>query len=210
MSITLRRKAPCAILTVHDKEYHVERIGRGRYTTAWRNGAACVWLQVHEKDLSKDALADCPSNPHLPKCERFDWFDGSTPFRLYREPLYQPLMASAKTAWRDYKALAFLWNNARIAEMNKFTWRDPRTISARTSDFNRTFDDMVASSPHVPETLRDAVEILVRAAADYGDYRIEITKKNCAVGAEGQLILLDPLFDAAEVARAWDARIKKS
>jgi hypothetical protein len=38
-----------------------------------------------------------------------------------------------------------------------------------------------------------------------GEYMIEITKKNCAVDAEGNLILLDPVFDWAEVR---DARQK--
>lgn len=195
--ITLKRKQPCAVLTVGDKSYDVERIGRGRYCTAWRNGTEHVWLQVHEKDLSKDALSNAEDNPHLPKCEAFGWFDGDAPYRLYREPLYQPLKAAHKVAWQQFKSVYAAFEDARRADFGR--WNDTRNVSQRTSDFNTRFLELVGGSPTIPDTLRDAVRILVQSAAAYGDYGLEISKKNCAVGSEGQLILLDPLFDRAEV-----------
>lgn len=206
MSVTLKLKAPCAVLTVNGHEHHVERIGKGRYCTAWRNGAENVWLQVHESDLSKDALADCSSNPHLPKVERFDWFDDNAPFRLYREPLYQPLLARHKQAWADFRQIYKLWNDAHSATCQ---WNDMRNVSVRVNNCNTAFAELVGAST-LAEPLKEAVRELVEQAACYGDYQIEISKRNCAVDSAGNLILLDPMFDRAELEQDRAAKMKRT
>lgn len=209
MSIAIKRKQSCAVLTVGDKTYEVERLGRGRYCTAWRNGTERVWLQVHEKDLSKDALAGAEDNPHLPKCEAFGWFDGDAPYRLYREPLYKPLVAAEKRAWSEFKTLFKLAEDAWLQTISNRPWNDTSNVSARTSKYNCGVEQAVRAST-LPESLKEAVRILVYQAANYGDYQIEISKRNCAVGPEGQLILLDPLFDRAEVEADRNRKMKRA
>ena len=206
ISLKCVRRAPCAVLTVGDKTYDVERIGKGRYTTAWRNGTDHVWLQVHEKDLSKDALCMAEANPHLPECESFGWFDGAAPYRLYREPLYQPLNARSGKAWNDFKELYRIFGEVRISH----TWGENKGVSQRTKEFNAKFEDAVQDTIYLSDSIKEAVRTLIYTAANCGDYGIEISKKNCAVGAKGQLILLDPLFDRAEAEADYQRRVKRS
>src|SRR5262249_9189784 len=157
-----------------DEQKHVTRIGSGRYCTAWKNGNGDVWLQVHEKDYSKDILAQLPDNPHLPKVESIGWFDGRAPYRLYKSVEYRPLTAKCKEAWKMYKALHEAWVKCR------FSTSALQTANKYAQDVNEQFRSYVdAFFPDTP--ILNAVDSLIDESYNYDSYCIEITKKNCAV-----------------------------
>lgn len=71
-----------ALLTLDDgREMEVQRIGRGRYTTAWANGHN-VYLQVREGEYSKEIMEGLQGTKHIPEC-RHEGYIGTC--RLYVE-----------------------------------------------------------------------------------------------------------------------------
>src|ERR1017187_5377456 len=175
-----------AVLSLGDgNDVQVERIGRGGYTTAWK-AADCVYLQTSEKDNSKEILAKLESE-HLPKTEGIGWFDGDTPHRLFKQPLSFALLAASKDAWRDYKLLHGMWEDSRHAVNSRVGY----ACRATASQLNAGLLDMVEGCAGLRQELREAVRLLHDEAGNYGEYCIEITKKNCAVDDVGRLILLD-------------------
>jgi hypothetical protein len=204
--ISIKMK-PCAVLTLDDgTRLEVERIGRGRYTIAWRN-SHYAYLQVHEKDNSKELLSHLSNNPHLPKVEELGWFAGNSPYRLFREPLYQPLTAKCKAAWELFKLVKECRDEAQREHSKAHGWNHTRSDATDDArELNQLFEDKIEDATYIPDKLKDAVRSLVYACGSYGAYCIEITKKNCAVDAKGNLILLDPCFDLAEVRAYWAKR----
>lgn len=187
-----------AVLTIDDKQVEVERLGKGRYTTAWAN-CSNVYLQTHEKDYSKEILSRIEPMKHLPQVKLLG--EMQPPWRLYQEPKYEPLMASERKAWEDFKVLTSLIDDTRKALIyNRFNqpWD--------AYSFNGHFLELVECSLNVSADLKDAIRELINAAGNYSQYCIEITKKNCAVDGDGNLILLDPLFDLDEVRSSMKAR----
>lgn len=206
-TVLLKMLPPRAQLTLPDgATVEVEKIGKGRYTTAWRN-SHYVYLQTHENDSSKELLSRLPDNPHLPKVECLGIFDGNSPYRLFREPLYQPLTAKHRKAWELFKLVKTARDEAERESRHARAWTrsDPGTDAM---ELNQLFEDKIVDATYIPEPLKDAVRKLTYACANYGAYCIEITKKNCAVDADGNLILLDPCFDLAEVREAMEKRMK--
>lgn len=202
---------PTAELTLDSGEVvQVERIGRGRYTTAWRNSHN-VYLQVKEIEDSKEILASLatePRNQHIPDCKFLAWADNNSPYRWYRMPLYQPLTAKSGKAWEDFKLIKSLrdeTNNERVKGM----WSRGGRGDMDATEFNALFNDKVQDATYLSDALKEAIQQLVDEACNYGQYMIEITKKNCAVDNAGNLILLDPLFDYAEVKAARDRQMKR-
>jgi len=197
----LKMLNPRALLTLQDgTEVEVERIGRGRYSTAWRN-CQNVYLQTNEKDYGKELISRVAEekNPHIPACVQLDWQDGNAPYRWYRMPLYQPLTAKSVRAWEDFKAL----KQAREDAQRSLPYDQKRTDDADVHEVNAKFVELVEDATYLSETLKEAVRLLVEECQNYGAYTIEISKRNCAVDAEGNLILLDPVFDLAEVRSQW-------
>jgi hypothetical protein len=170
----------------------VERLGQGRYTEAWKAHGDIVYLRVKEGEYSKEileVLTRTERNIHIPKCSRVGNDTGA--FTWYKMPLYFPLAASSKRAWSDFKALRKMREDAY----------DINRMRQMASDVNARFDDAVQESTLSP-SIKEAVALIVNEACNYGEYLIEITKKNCAVDRSGNLILLDPLFDWDEVKSA--------
>jgi hypothetical protein len=204
-AVLLKMLAPRARLTLPNGEsVEVERIGRGRYTTAWKN-SHYVYLQTHEKDSSKDLLSHLPDNKHLPKVERLGDFGRNSPFRLYREPLYMPLTAKCGDAWSQFKELKRMREEA---ERNCRT-RNGFGRFADAAELNYEFDTLVQDATYLSDEIKRAVTDLTYAAGNYGEYMIEITKKNCAVDSEGNLVLLDPVFDWREVYESRQKAMQK-
>lgn len=199
---TLKRLPPRALLTLPDgSAVEVDYIGKGRYTTAWRN-SHYVYLQTHEKDASKKILTTLRSekSPHLPVVELLGFM--RPVYHLYRSPLYQPLTAKSRNAWATFKRIAKHFNETR-SEVNRRMGYG-RDYDANT--FNEVLCEALANDDEISPEIYHAVRQLTDEAANYGEYQIEITKKNSAVDAEGNLILLDPLFDLTEVRSYWKRR----
>lgn len=189
----LKLKA-CGTITLDSGEIvQVERIGKGRFSTAWRSGET-VYLKTSDADYSKEIMSvlaeDSPRNRHLPECKFLSHDDGQ--FKWYVMPFYKPLTAKNKQAWDDFKALS------KVSE-------EHNSYKAEAADIRQNFQDEVLAS-NFSQEIKDAVVQLCDAAANYGDYSIEIARRNCAVDTDGNLILLDPLFDLAFIRQSRKGR----
>jgi len=193
--------APRATLSLPDgTQVEVERIGKGRYTTAWRN-CSSVYLQTHEKDSGKEIvcrLAEFSRNPHIPDCKRLDGDDNQI-HNWYRMPLYKPLTAKSGRAWEDFKFL----RQVREESRRSLGYNTKRTDDEEAYMLNDSFRQYVDDSTYLSDSIKEAVDQLLNECSNFGAYTIEITKKNCAVDADGNLILLDAVFDLAEIRAAW-------
>jgi hypothetical protein len=181
------------------KTVEVERIGQGRYTTAWANGSK-VYLQTSEKDYSKEILSTI-SGPHIPKCDYVGNLDG--PYRLYSMPKYRKVTArETPEAWAQLRELIRLREMARMEFLRAGAIPDGY-------DINERFREMVDEEGHVlPRSLVLDLHKVLDAAGNYGEYTIEFRKANVAANKAGRLILLDPLFDMAEI-RASQERARR-
>jgi hypothetical protein len=172
----------------------VAQLGRGRYTIAWQDvcDPSIVYLQVNDKDKSKELLSRL-EGPHIPKLEHCGVFDAEE--TLYRTQFYTPLTAKNRAAWELFKVLKGYAETAfRQNQPQGFGRQEPLNIQR----VNEDFASMVEESDELPQSIRDDVRGLVHWAGSYGDYVIEIAKRNLAVDGE-TLILLDPVFDHADI-----------
>lgn len=203
-----------AILTLPDgKAVEVERIGRGRYTTAWANGSK-VYLQTSEKDYSKEILENLRREPHIPDCQRLGDFSG--PYRLYSMPKYRKVTArETPEAWRQLKTLIEVREEAWILACKRNShWRAATGYEINEA-FSELLDDIEAGVGKVepdalPPELVASLRLLLDEAASYGEYAIEFRRANVAADKSGRLILLDPLFDMAEVRQDSERRLRKA
>jgi len=191
------RHIKAAILTLNSGEsVHVEQIGKGRFSEAWKNGSY-VYVITRERswgtDHSKRILAELETeNPHIPKVELIGELD-SDRSDVFRMPLYKPLTAKAKEAWKQFKELAKLreqaCNNAfRLGWNQKF---NPYNAVQMCEDFAC----LVEESKAFPEELKEAVRMLADACQERSTWVMEIAKRNLCVDEQGRLILLDCMFD---------------
>ncbi len=196
-----------AILTLPDgSPVEVERIGKGRYTTAWATVAygdgskvRKVYLQTSEKDASKEILASLSGKPYLPEIERLGNFEGD--YQLYVMPRYRKVTAKdTPAAWAQLKELV------RLREL-AVSWALQRR-GARWDgyDLNDCFWEALQEEPHgLPGELVESLAELLDAAANYGEYAVEFRRANVAADPAGRLVLLDPLYDVAEVRESHKA-----
>ncbi len=192
------------ILTLDDgTDVHIERIGSGRFSTAWKNGTA-VYVQTHEQDYAKELLGHLRGTPHLPDVERIgeigihNW---------YRMPLYQKLTAAHKRAWQDFKKLKQLRLDASAAEQRRNGQNYREFSPARVNDL---FAEMVEGDAGLT-TYGDSIRALADWCATYGESWLieEFQPRNCVVDGDGKLILLDPVFDLAIIQAEQERRMKK-
>lgn len=200
------KRIQAAILTLPDGQtVHVERIGRGRYSTAWKNGTS-VYVQTHEKDLGKELLCNISETPHLPLITHLET---SGIYNWYKMPLYQKLTAKHKEAWADFRHLQRLQDSA---------FKEERAVigygkESNPANVNSLFLSKVEEDVHLTESgYADAIGALGSWCGSYGGtWLIErLQARNCAVDAHGRLILLDPVFDLAEVRAEQEKRRKRA
>lgn len=197
-----------AILTLDSGEKaRVERIGRGRYSTAWSNGSS-VYVQTHEDDHAKEILSRI-TDKHLPQVE---FVESTGIYNWYKMPLYQPLKSTCKRAWADFKALKQLrldaFNSVRLDKTDKREW-DTGTIGRR---INESFQDMVDGHAAISAEYSDTIRHLVDWCATYGEGWLieELQPRNCVVDPDGNLILLDPIFDLCLLRQEQNKRLERA
>jgi len=162
-------------------------LGKGFFTAAWKDGESVVLIS---SDPLKEALAlfADQSLPHVPKIERLecDRRDGS---QAYRMPLYTRLSAAKhKDAWKIYKALEKAWTAV--------AYKPPYDSRLAIDKSEKILDDLIVSGA-VPVSVTDALREMLDAASNYGQgIALEFAPRNLAVDSNGQLILLDVMFDA--------------
>lgn len=198
---------PLALLTIpapgrpEGKTIRVTRIGRGRYTTAWRHGSR-VYLRVRPGEHSKEILETLRGKAHIPSCR----FVAHLPndYKLYGMPLYRRVTARETTeAWKQLRTLIKMREDAWLAA------RDRNGGRAHGYDINAAFADLLDNTDHgLPDSLVNALNSLLDQAMNYGEYVVEFRRANVAATKSGKLILLDPLFDMEEVRNSQKKRDK--
>jgi hypothetical protein len=194
-----------ALLTLDDGQtVEVERIGKGRYTTAWANGSH-VYLQTDERDASKEMLAHLavePRNPHIPDCRYVGMLERH---KVYTMPKYRKVTArDTREAYAQLRRLIAMRDKAYTLAIKA------RGCKFDGYDINNEFRELLENGEgaSLPETLRDALTQLLDEAENYGEYTVEFRRANVAADEAGTLILLDPLFDLAEVRTDSQQRAK--
>lgn len=202
------KKLHTARLTLDDgTTVDVERIGRGRYATAWRNGSS-VYLQVKDgPDCSKEIMESlCGDHACIPATEHMGALGDA---KLYRQPLYHKLRAKDyPEAWRIYKRLR---DHAEAAHQEAHRREPMRFSPSRSaSEVLGGTVDRVAADMEIPKAYRLAIGALSDEVQNYGDYHFEFCPRNLAVDNRGRLILLDPVFNWQEVSEDIDRRRKRA
>ena len=178
----------------------VSRLGKGMFTRAWKGADGKVYLDVDDDADEKEILANISQetrSKHLPRVESLGFTERG---RLYRMPLYaSPLRAyvdtpkgESTTAWRQYRVIKACWDEAY-----RENWRS-------VYDGYKVKSAVVACARRkkLPAALVRALELLAEGSDDYGSsYTFEFSPRNLATDRNGNLILLDVLFDAELVAK---------
>jgi hypothetical protein len=205
----------------------VKQIGKGSFTTAYvevdaptpgnraqtaeSRAQPRVFLVASDEVVDKELLAaahdEAPRNPHLPRVEKFGYTsDDQTVYvmPLYRAPLRK---ADSPEGWRDFSILKKCREQA-WSEVSKSA-RGLGAMTHRGYDVNEATLACAEASGVRPAVL-EALRALVDTASNYGASQVfEFAARNLATDAEGNLVLLDPLFDMERLERQRREAAKK-
>jgi hypothetical protein len=192
----------------------VKQIGKGSFTTAYVTTEAPtprVFLVASDEVVDKEILASAhdaaPTNPHLPRVEKFGYTTGDQ--TIYVMPLYRaPLRkADSPEGWRDFSILKKCREQA-WSEVSKSA-RGLGAMTHRGYDVNEATLACAEASGVRPAVL-EALRALVDTASNYGASQVfEFAARNLATDADGNLVLLDPLFDMERLERQRREATKK-
>ncbi len=198
------RSGDVRAIEVDGERFAAEYLGRGAFATAYKRRDGRVFLFVRDgTDYSKECLAGCDSNPHLPEVKRHDeTYIRGRYFQVYSMPYYRKLTAADGEAWAHYRALAA----AREVAVPRYTYERPLS----SWGLYLIQDVLDATRGEVPESLTRALQDLMDNAANYGcGMTCEFVRRNLGVGEQGQLVLRDVLFDAERVWRDRQERLRR-
>lgn len=190
----------------------LERIGKGQFHNVYcdLSGQWVYSISIERDagtDYSKEILSKCDSNPHIPVVDNLGYLEGSDR-RVYRMPKYQPLLASNRTAWEQFRLLERTKNTVWSEVYREFVMSGHMRVSDIGNMTNTRITLSLKESEH--RTLWLALDELTSTASMYGtSYCMEFQKRNCMVDGDGTLILLDCLFDLETVQRIQTEREKK-
>lgn len=188
------------VMHVGDKKLPVKALGRGMFAQAWLADDGNVYLDVATGAYEKEILAEITDetrSKHLPRTTRVGWTGRGY---LYRMPRYAaPLKAYVDTPkgettepWRQYRVLERCW---KIAYRRHF-----RSIYDGYAVKQAVVE--CARDEKLPKALVRALQLLASQSDNYGSsYTFEFSPRNLATDRNGNLILLDVLFDAEQVQR---------
>lgn len=181
------------IITGWNEEETIEAefIGRGSFATCYRVDSMVYSYVNHgrvESDYSKEAISEFASddNIHIPQIKKLgDYETGLNSGILYSMPFYEKLTASHVTAWKQYNTLKSAWNKNNVygskGNLSWYEWNVKLIESLRGN---------------ISESIIEALESINDACSNYGlDYRFEFPKQNLKVDSNGNLILLDVIFN---------------
>jgi hypothetical protein len=175
-------------IKIGDKEYEVDEIGGGSWTTAYKYGDSEVILKVHNSDYTKAIALGYPKHPHLPRVE---FLGEQGYFSYYKMPLYK--QPDYYTDSKAYKRLTKIVDTIddHYEDASDNTESGPEALHAMLDTLNG----------EIPKGVYDALVIMVETITniidtdgevDNGVY-LDIKNSNMAMDDKGRIILLDPI-----------------
>ena len=179
----------------------IQQIGKGAFSTIHRDLSdpsrvfAFVSEGAYEKEILADAHRSLPKNPHIPAVERFGTLtDGRM---VYAMPFYVAPYRKDNAKASDHAAF------------NKIRACVSKTYASFKQRPYQTTERMVecVEKAGVPDAILEAVQELRDASANYGDsFGMEFSPRNVATDADGNLVLLDLLYDKDLLLRKRQAK----
>lgn len=211
------------------KTVRLIQIGKGHSTTAYQGDDQWVYLITkHDaRDQAKDVLVDINQfaedrefSKHYPYIEAVGFISkGNEDDYVYRMPYYRRVTASDKIAWHSAQILSKLLDEAWVYAnyQARIQYRDLgfTDLSAKAYDCREKLAELVDTT-RIPETLKEAVKFMAERLSDYEEgWCFEFPKRNLSVDEEGNLVLLDVIFNIIELdklrkkaAKAAEAKYK--
>lgn len=160
-------------------------LGAGMFSKCFEsNGIVYSFVKngSSESDYSKQAIAlyADDTNPHIPQLTvNGDYNDGI----IYTSPLYNPLTSKNKKAWSQYKTIKQAFDSVGFSTLD--------------SDYDYNCKILNALKHYnADESIIEAFASIMDSCSNYGDsYRFESPKRNMATDNDGNLILLDVIFN---------------
>lgn len=202
------------VLVSPDGVIPLEKIDKGMFATVYRETMgkqrvfSIVDEGIHDKEIAAMVHEGDPRNPHLPRVERFGMLtDDRSIFTMpfytapYRVANANPASRAAFTALRKCIGSIYPEIDARTGRLAERGYE----IAARK------LACIEEAGAKIPPKLVDAVRELHEMSANYDDqYDFEFSPRNVATDDQGNLVLLDVLFNRDNVRRVNDARRKAS
>jgi hypothetical protein len=185
----------------------VEYLGKGFFCTAWRNGSQ-VYLICRERageiDYSKDIIMNIrPRSAYLPLIEKLDTNDDSM---LYRMPFYEKLTAKHTTAWKEYKTLKQISEDAQ----RDMSYEKMRGKRVTPQDVNNEIAKRIQTAD-VSRELKMLIQEIVDYMCNYGEhYGMEFSPRNLSVDKNGHLVLRDVIYNQKAIENYHDSRSKRA
>jgi len=192
-----------------------DRLGKGHWTTAYLGDDGWVYLLTKEeglRDPAKDILTEFTEDMKTyPESIHFPWVEKIGEVRLsrsgvhsvYRMPQYEPIPVGSANAKVARKL-------SKISDV-AFTMRARLGVKAATQLTTAQKKDLqvlaVNEAVGIPDSVKAAVSAMADYMANWGDgWQFEFPKRNLMQDADGNLVLLDVIFDADAL---WAQRAKK-
>ena len=156
-------------------------IKRGRFTHCYlfHNYAILYSIDILKECSALYSFATYADNPHLPEIDCFDGLD-----KWYIMPKYFPLTKEYPKAWQQYRALQKLLSVHRLMFLENLNY---------TTDKCYKFAEIVKD---YDEKLGEALYAIVDNVSNgSSNLMFEFPKSNLAVDNDGNLILLDVIFN---------------
>jgi hypothetical protein len=176
----------------------VKRIGKGAFAEVYREqvspGRVFAFTDddVYDKEIAALVRGQQPDNPHVPAVEKFGHTRDKTVYAMpyYKSPLRK---GDSPRGWEDFKKLEGCAEAARPR-----AYRDDR----RGYEISNEVVDCAKESSVSPAVV-EALEGLNDWAQNHSDqYVFEFSPQNLAADENGNLVLLDVLFERDNLARA--------
>ena len=174
----------------------IKKIGQGMFATVYRDLSspdrvlAFVSEGAYEKEILADAHRSLPKNPHIPAVQRFGTLmDGRM---VYAMPFYNAPYRKGNAKAADHEA----FNKIKkcVSSLYGRHRQSPYELMSRKVE--------CVEEAGVPAPIFEALAELRDASANYGDsFDMEFSPRNVATDAEGNIVLLDLLYDREGVSR---------
>jgi len=173
------------------KTLEARYLGRGSFSICFESGGMVYSFVKHgikETDYSKEIISEWVNkeNPHIPEIQKIGNMESDNGI-IYQCPLYKPLTSKNRIAWSQFKIVESIWNELRFSFSHRTT---PAYIQ------NQNIIESVKNNASIPKSLIEALQDINDSAMNYGNhYYFEFAKRNLCVDEDGNLILLDVIFN---------------